>query len=182
MQPLRLAADSKSGLIHVLHQCAGDEIAPRFSKIPQSVGVSAAYSRDRRSGHFNAEEIGHQYGQAVLGQELIVQQIDHEGCDPGAILHRRIDTIWKQRARLRAAGLALAIMRTMFGDDERRRLGQIKHLARAMANARFRVEGPTARRTGRRVMIDDFVRFPNLSQGLAFVTLLPAWYLARTFA
>src|SRR3954447_6213515 len=67
MQPLRLAADSKSGLIHVLHQCAGDEIAHRFSKIPQSVGVSAAYSRDRRSGHFNAEEIGHQYDHAVLG-------------------------------------------------------------------------------------------------------------------
>ena len=27
MQPLRLAADAKPGLIHVLHQCASDEIA-----------------------------------------------------------------------------------------------------------------------------------------------------------
>jgi len=31
-------------------------------------------------------------------------------------------------------------------------------------------------------MIDDFVRITDLSQGLAFVTLLPAWYLAGTFA
>jgi hypothetical protein len=97
-------------------------------------------------------------------------------------LHWRVDALWKEGARLRAADLALAIVRTMFGDDERRWLGQIKHLSRAMVNARFRIEAPTARRTGRRVMIDNFVRISDLSQGLAFVTLLPARYLAGTFA
>ena len=158
------------------------EIAHRFSKTLQAFGASPAHSRDRRGGHFDTEEIGHQCGQAVLGQQLIVQKIDHEGRDSGAVLHGRVDAVWKQRARLRAAGGALAIVRTMFGDDERLRLGQIKHLTRAMANARFRVEAHAAHRAGRRVMIDDVVGISDLSQCLAFVTLLPARFLAGPFA
>jgi hypothetical protein len=62
------------------------------------------------------------------------------------------------------------------------RLGQIKHLTGAMANARFRVEAHAAHRTGRRIMIDDFVGIRDLSQGLAFVTLLPTRFLAGPFA
>ena len=120
--------------------------------------------------------------QAVLGQKLIVQQIDHEGCDPGAVLHWRVDAIWKPGACLRAADLTLAVVRTMFDNDERLRLGQIKYLTGAMANARFRVEAHAAHRTGRRVMINHFVGIGDLPQGLAFVTLLPTRFLARPFA
>src|SRR5271168_3147450 len=65
--------------------------------------------------------------------------------------------------------------------NERLRLGQIKHLTGAMANARFRVEAHAAHRTGRRIMIDDFVGISDLSQGLAFVTLLPTRFLAGPF-
>ena len=68
-------------------------------------------------------------------------------------------------------------MRTMFGDDERLRLGQIKHLTGAMADTRFRPKARAAR-AGRRVMIDNVVRIRDLSQGLALVTLLPAPLLA----
>jgi len=70
----------------------------------------------------------------------------------------------------------------MFGDDERLRLGQIEHLTGAMIDARFRIEARAARRARRWVMIDDLVGISDLSQGLAFVTLLPARFLARTFA
>ena len=83
---------------------------------------------------------------------------------------------------LRAADLTLAVVRTMFDNDERLRLGQIKYLTGAMANARFRVEAHAAHRTGRRVMINHFVGIGDLSQGLAFVTLLPTRFLARPFA
>jgi hypothetical protein len=179
---LRLAADAKPRLVHVFHRRARHEIAHRLGKAAQTFGASPAHSRDRRRGHVNTEEIGHQCGQAVLGQQLIVQQIDHEGRDSGAVLHGRVDAIWKQRARLRAAGGALAIVRTMFGDDERLRLGKIKHLTGDMANARFPVEARAALGAGRWVMIDDFVGISDLSQGLAFVTLLSARFLAGTFA
>jgi hypothetical protein len=54
-------------------------------------------------------------------------------------LHWRVDAVWKQRARLCATGGKFAIVRPMFGHNERLRLGQIKHLTGAMANARFRV-------------------------------------------
>src|SRR5215471_118295 len=70
----------------------------------------------------------------------------------------------------------------MFGHDERLRLGQIKHLTGAIANARFRIEAHAARRTGWRIMIDDFVGINDLSQGLAFVTLLSTRFLAGPFA
>ena len=109
-----------------------------------------------------------------------MQQIDHEGGDSDAILNGRVDPVRKRRSRLRATGGALAIMRTMFGDDERLRLGQIKHLTGGMADTRVRPKARTAR-AGRRVMIDNVVRIRDLSQGLALVTLLPAPLLAGAF-
>ena len=180
VQPLRLAADAKPRLVHVFHRRARHEIAHRFGKAPQTLGASPAHSRDRRGGQFHAEEIGHQFGQAIFRQQLIMQQIDHEGGDSDAILNGRVDPVRKRRSRLRATGGALAIMRTMFGDDERLRLGQIKHLTGGMADTRVRPKARTAR-AGRRVMIDNVVRIRDLSQGLALVTLLPAPLLAGAF-
>ena len=73
MQPLRLAADAKPRLVHVLHRRAGHEITHRLNKTMKTFGASPAHSRDRGGGHFDTEEIDHQCGQAVLGQQLIVQ-------------------------------------------------------------------------------------------------------------
>ena len=182
MQPLRLAADAKTGLVHVLDRRARYEIAQRFGKAPQPFGASPTHSGDRRSGQFHAEEIGHQFGQTILGQQLIVQQIDHEGGNFRAVLHRRVDAIWKRRTRLRATGGALAIVRTMFGDDQSRWLRQIKHLTGAMADACLRIEARAAPSAGRRIMMDDFVGISDLSQRLAFVALLTTRFLARMFA
>ena len=72
-------------------------------------------------------------------------------------------------------------MCTMFGDDERLRLGQIEHLPGAVAHTRVRIEARAAPRAGRRVMIDDVIGISDLPQGLAFVTFLPARLLGRTF-
>src|SRR5216683_281096 len=182
MQPLRLAGDAEPRLVHMLDRCASHEIARRVSKAPQTFGAIPAHSGDRGGSQIHAEEIGHQFGQAILGQKLIVQQIDHERPYSAAILHRRVDAIWKPPARCRAADGAWAIVRTMFGDDERLRLGQIKHLTGDMAGARFRIEASATRRAGRWVMIDHFVGIGDLSQGLAFVSLLPARFVTRTFA
>ena len=111
----------------------------------------------------------------------LVQEIEHESADPRAVLHGRVDAVGKRRPRLRAAGGASAIVCTMFGDDERLRLGQIEHLPGAVADARVRIEARAAPRAGRRVMIDDVIGISDLPQGLAFVTFLPARLLGRTF-
>src|SRR5271165_3124285 len=64
-----------------------------------------------------------------VGTVVIMQQIDHEGGDADAILNGRVDTVRKRRSRLRAAGGALTIMRTMFDDDERLRLCALPTMA-----------------------------------------------------
>ena len=66
----------------------------------------------------------------------------------------------------------------MLGDDERPRLGQIEHLPGAVADARVRIQARAAPGAGRRVMIDHAVGIGDLPQRLAFVTLLPARFLA----
>jgi hypothetical protein len=152
------------------------------NKARKTFGASPAHAGDGRGCQFDAEQIDHQCSEAVLGQHLIVRQIDDEGCDSVAVLHRCVDTVWKLRARRCTAGLTMAIMRPMFGHDDRLRLGQIKHLSCAMAHAGFRIKTHTAGRTGRRVMIDDFIGNGGSLQGLAFVTLLPARFLARPLA
>src|SRR5580693_2817977 len=72
-------------------------------------------------------------------------------------------------------------MHTMFGDDELR-LGQIEHLTGGMADACFRIETHAARSAARGVMVNHLVGIGNLSQGFAFVSLLPTRFFARTFA
>jgi len=69
----------------------------------------------------------------------------------------------------------------MFGDDELR-LGQIEHLTGDMADACFRIETNAARSAARGGMINHLVGIGNLSQGFAFVPLLPTSFLARMFA
>ena len=140
MQPLRLPPSRQPVSSMCLHRRVRHQIAHRLGKTRQAFGASPAHSCDRRGGHLDTDEICHQCVQAVLGQQSTAEQIDHEGRDSGAVLHGRVDAIWKQRARLRAAGGASAIVRTMFGDDERRRLGRSNTCRTRMANARFRVE------------------------------------------
>ena len=124
------------------------------------------------------EEISHQLDQTLLGQQLVVQEIEYERADPRAVLHGRVDAFRKRRPRLRAAIGTAAIVRAMLGDDEGPRVGQIEHLPGAVADARVRIEARAAPRAGRRVMIDHDIGFSDLPQGLAFVALLPARFLA----
>ena len=63
-------------------------------------------------------KIGHQLYETLLGQQLVVQEIEYKRTDPRAVLHGRVDAFRKRRPRLRAAIGAAAIVRTMLGDDE----------------------------------------------------------------
>ena len=178
MQPSRRAADPKAGLVHVLDRRRGDVISHDIGEVSEAPGTVPADPGDGRGRQLHPEEIGHQLDQTLLGQQLVVQEIEHERADPRAVLHRRVDAVRKQRTRLRAASSAPAIVRTMLGDDERPRLGQIEHLPGAVADARVRIQARAAPGAGRRVMIDHDVGIGDLPQRLAFVALLPARFLA----
>ena len=178
MQPSRRAADPKAGLVHVLDRRRGDVVSHDIGEVSEAPGTVPADPGDGRGRQLHPEEIGHQLDQTLLGQQLVVQEIEHERADPRAVLHRRVDAVRKQRTRLRAASSAPAIVRTMLGDDERPRLGQIEHLPGAVADARVRIQARAAPGAGRRVMIDHDVGIGDLPQRLAFVALLPARFLA----
>jgi hypothetical protein len=68
---------------------ARNETARRLGKAPATFRASAAHPCDGGGGKFNAEEIGHRLGAAILRQQLMAQRIDREGGDPGAVLHGR---------------------------------------------------------------------------------------------
>ena len=88
MQPLRLAADAKAGLVHVLDRRARDEVTEQLRRSLASRPRGLAHPGDGRGDQRDAEQIGHQLGQAILGQQLTVQQVDHKRDDPLAVLHR----------------------------------------------------------------------------------------------
>src|SRR5579863_5052757 len=182
MQPLGLAADPEAGFVHVLDRGAGHQVAHRGDETLQARGTIAAHPGDGGGDQFDTEQIGHQFGQAILGQQLVVQQIDHEGRDPGAILHRRVDPVGKRGARVRPAAGAYAVVGAMLGDDEWARFGQIEHLPGAVARTHGGRHRRTAGRAGGWKVTDDAVGFGNLPQGLAFMAFLAARLLARRFA
>ena len=102
----------------------------------------------------HAEQIGHKRGQALLGQQLGVQQIHRDGGEAGTVLHRRGHIFGEGSTCFRAAIPADAGKGTMFGDDKRLRFGEVEHLPRGMAAGHRPVQGATASRAGLGEMTD----------------------------
>ena len=168
--------------VHVLDRRARHQIADRCGEILQAGGASPTHPGDRRSHQLDAEQIGHQFGQTIFGQQLIVQQIDHECRDPRAILHRCVDPVGKPRPRMRPAAGALAVMSAMFDDDEGRRLGQIEDLAGAVAGGHFQCHGQTTGRARERKVIDGLVGLGDLEQSFPLMAFLSARRSSRGLA
>jgi hypothetical protein len=59
---------------------------------------------------------------------LVVQQIQHKGADPLAVLYRRAHPVGESRSRLHSARGTAAAMRAVLRDDQRSRFRQIEHL------------------------------------------------------
>ena len=104
MQPLRLAADAKTRLVHVLDRCARHEIARHRGKTGQPRRAGLAHPGQGCGRQSDAEQIGHQLDEAIFRHKLHMQQIDHESGYPGTILHRRVDAGGKGGAGDHSAG------------------------------------------------------------------------------
>jgi hypothetical protein len=182
VQPLRPAAAPEAGLVQVLDRRGLDQRAYGVGEPLGAPGAGPAHPGDGRSHQPDAEQVGHRLGQPVLGQKLVVQQVDHDRQEARAILHRGRDPLGKQRPGFPAAPAAAAAIRPMLGDDQRLRLGQIEHLARAAPRGHRRRQRQTTGPTGLGVVIDGDVRSGDLAQGLTFVALLPAGRFAGRLA
>ena len=104
MQSLRLAANPEAGFVHslplrrpgVLDRDRRHVVTRSISEALEVLGIVLAEVDDGRGGEMYAEQIIHHLGQTLLGQRLVVQQMQHDGVDPLAVLHRRRNTLGKR--------------------------------------------------------------------------------------
>ncbi len=141
-----------------------------------------AHGGDGGGDLMHAEQIAHQRGQTLLGQQLKVQQIHDDGREAGAVLHRRGHAFGKGRACFRATTPANAGKRAMFRDDQRLRVREIVHLPRGMAGGHRPVQGATASRAGLGEMVDGGIWGGRPAQRLAGVPFLSTGFPAGAFA
>jgi hypothetical protein len=179
VQPLRLTADAEASLIHVLDRRGCHLVAHDVDEALEAFGAILTDPSDGRRGQPHAEQIGHQRRQTFFGQQLVVQQVEHERADPPAILHRCGHPIGKARPRLCPTRHAPAVMRPMFGNHQRLRFGQVKHLPRGMAGGHRLSQRRTTPCTGRRIVVDDCIGRRGSTQRLPRMALLPTRLLAR---
>ena len=178
VQPLRLAADPEAGFVHVFHWRRRHMVAHRGGEPLETRGTSPAHAGDGRGHQMHAEQIGHQRGQTLFGQQLIVQQIDHDRREARAVLHRRGHVFGKGRARLGAAIPTKAGMGAVFRDNQGLRFGKVEHLPRGMARGHRLGQGATASRTGLGEMVDGRIGCFGAAQRLAGMAFLSAGLLA----
>ena len=158
------------------------QVADHLDDAFEAPGAASAHPRDGRRNQGDGEQIRHQLGQTIFGQELVVRQVDHHGPDPRAIPHRAGDASGKGGPGLPATSPATATMRPMLHDHQGPGLGQIENLAGTMAGGHLRRQSRTTVRAGLGIMIGNRVGFGDLAQGLALVALLPARLAARLLA
>ncbi len=95
MQPLRLAADPEAGLVHMLDRRRCHLVTHDIGEALEAFGAVVTDPGDGCRGQPHAEQIGHQRGETFLRQQLVVQQVEHDGADPLAVLHRSRHPIGK---------------------------------------------------------------------------------------
>ena len=182
MQPLGLAADPEPGFVEVLHRRRRDARVEGGGEAREPRGAILAHGGDGRGRQLDAEQVAHQRGEALFGQHLEMQEINHDAGDPGAILHRGLHVVGKVRTGLGAARRADATVGTMLGDKERLRRGEVEHLPGDVVRGHRLAQRLAAPRTGFGKMIDRVVGGFAPPQGLAGMPLLPARLLAGPFA
>jgi hypothetical protein len=159
-------------------RCRCHAIAYRVGEPLEAFGTVLADPGDGCGDQMHAKQVGHQRCQTFFRQQLVVQQIQHKGRNPLAVLHRCGDAFGKRRARLRAAGRAKATVRTVFRDNQRLWFGEIEHLPGDVAGRHRRSQRLAARGANLRIMVDGGVGCRSPAQRLAWVALLSTGPLA----
>jgi len=82
---LRFAADPEVGFVQVFHWRLGHAIAHGGGEPLKTRATGPAHAGKGRRHKVRAEQIGHQRGQTLLGQQLIVRRTRHESRETRAI-------------------------------------------------------------------------------------------------
>lgn len=112
----------------------------------------------------------------------MVAQINHDGGEPRAVLHRRRAPLWKRRSGRLATPTTAADVGAMLDHDQRLWLRQVKNLPGAVRRGHVRRQGRLTTRAVVRIMVEDVVRRGDLAQGCPRMALSPAGWLARCLA
>src|SRR5208282_2451714 len=146
-------------------------------KAEQALTRPVTHLLDGRARQAHVEEIEHQRGEAIQRHELKGREIDDDGGDPIAILHRRADPLGKRALGHRTAGRATAAMGAVLGHHKWFRLRQIKDLTGVVIAAGCLRQWLSAVRATCGKVIDGVVGFVDRTEGSSGVALLPAgWF------
>src|SRR6516225_7830619 len=133
VQPLGLAAEAKTCFVQVFDLRAAYFLAHRIDEVFKSTGARTAHPGNGCRDQADGEEIAHQLGQAVLRQEMSVQEINDHRANPRAVLYRCRHPCGERCLGSLAALRAGADMGAMLSNDRRTWLGHVKYLPRGMA-------------------------------------------------
>src|SRR6516164_7057325 len=86
VQPLGLAAEAKTCFVQVFDLRAAYFLAHRIDEVFKSTGARTAHPGNGCRDQADGEEIAHQLGQAVLRQEMSVQEINDHRANPRAVV------------------------------------------------------------------------------------------------
>ena len=103
-------------------------VGDMVEEVLEAPGGSPAHGGDCGGGELHCEEVAHELGQALLGDELSVQQVAHPRGDAWSVLDRGAHAVREEGFGHGPAGTAEAAMCAMFGDLEGSWLGQIEDL------------------------------------------------------
>ena len=176
VEPAGTGGDPQAGFVEVLDRdrCA-DHVCDMGEEGLEAPGGSPAHGGDRGCGDGHCEEVAHEFGQALLGNELGVQQVAHPGGDAWPVLDRGGHAVREDGSCHGGAGAAEAAMGAVFGDLQGAWLGHIEDLStdgRAVTvGVRQRC---AAARTGGGVMIHNMVRALGPRQRRSLVARLAA--------
>ena len=76
-------ADPQAGLVHVLDRRRFHQVADHLDDAFEAPGAASAHPRDGRRNQGDGEQIRHQLGQTIFGQELVVRQMAPSHTAPG---------------------------------------------------------------------------------------------------
>ena len=163
---------SKSRFIHVLDRRRCDMVSHDIGEALEAPGTVLADPGDGRGHQLHPEEIGHQLDQTLLGQQLVVQEIEHKAPIRGPYCTGAL-TPSGNGARVSAPQAAHRQSCARCSVTTRGRGSGRSNTCRMLWPTLVSDPGPRRPKAGRRVMIDDLIGISDLPQRLAFVTLCP---------